>query len=217
MKKIRHTNVQKPLDGKINAYAKLSKAMALTPAKKPHHLLPLGAAFLAGMPIADAQIVYSGTQNVNVGIITPVNICFANINNAGANDFSIIRNDINPGSQFVQVDDVPGDFVINGFIGNAFSPYCYPTPMVSSQVVGAAGPWCFGGGQANTLSEVANVLPNEQWTPVAVPPGTTRFVGIRGTISGPKMLIPTIPSWTGPTTTTPIRAYQLAKLRCQSS
>jgi hypothetical protein len=182
MKKIRHTNVQKPLDGKIKAYAKLSKAMALTPVKKPHHLLPLGAAFLAGMPISDAQIVYSGTQNISCALGGNTNRCYANIDNAGGNDLEIHRNHAF-GNQFIQVDEVVGGgFAINGFHARVQGTYVYPYANVTSVAIGPGGPWGFQAGQANSLSEINNAYPNDAWTPLGA--GTTRFIGIRGTVSG---------------------------------
>ncbi len=182
MKKIKLTTVQKPLEGKLNAYAKLSKAMALTSLKKPQNLLPLGAAFLAGLPIADAQIIYSGTQNIACALAGHNAACPWDINNAGGNDLELLRNHVF-GNQFIQIDEVGGGgFNVDGFHALVVGAYVYPFANSSNVVIGAGGPWGFQAGQANSLSEINNAYPNDAWTPL--PNGTTRFVGIRGILSG---------------------------------
>ncbi len=179
MKTNQTTSVQSSSASKLSAYAKLSKSILSKPFKQPQHLLPLGAAFLAGLPTSDAAIVYSGVQNVACALGGASNRCYANINNAGGNDFEIHRNHV--GAQnFIQVDEVGGGgFAINGFHAQVVAGYVYPYANVSGVNIGAGGPWGYQAGQGNSLSD-NGFYPNHKWEPLAN--GTTRFLGIRGTI-----------------------------------
>ena len=150
--------------------------------KKPYSLLPLGAAFLSGIPAGEAAIVYSGVQNIAVVLAGNTNRVFINIDLAGGNDFSIHRNHA-VGNQFIQANDVSGGgFEIYGFHGVQSGAYAYPNANASNVPIGPGGPWVFGVGQANTLSEINNAYPNDKWTPLAG--GTTRFIGFFGEIAG---------------------------------
>jgi hypothetical protein len=180
--------INQPISGqsstasKFSVYTKLSKSILSKPFKQPQHLLPLGAAFLAGMPVADAQIVYSGAQNVACALAGNTNRCYANINGAGGNDLEIHRNHAF-GNQFIQIDEVVGGgFAINGFHAKVQGTYVYPYANVSGVNIGPGGPWGFQAGQANSLSEINNAYPNDAWTPLGS--GTTRFIGIRGLVGG---------------------------------
>ncbi|MBK8564073.1 MAG: T9SS type A sorting domain-containing protein [Saprospiraceae bacterium] len=134
------------------------------------------------MPIADAQIVYSGTQNIGCVLGGNTNRCYANINNAGGNDIEIHRNHAF-GNQLIQIDEFPGGgFEVNGFHARVVGIYVYPYANVTGAVIGAGGPWGFQSGQANSLSEINGAYPNDAWTPL--PNGETRYVGIRGTVGG---------------------------------
>lgn len=171
-----------PMERKIKAYAAQSRALLLSQLKNPQNLLPLGAAFFAGAQIADAQFVYSGIQNIGCALGVNTNRCYANINGAGGNDLEIHRNHAF-GNQFIQVDEVPGGgFEITGFHARVVGIYVYPYANGAGVTIGAGGPWGFQTGQANSLSEINNAYPNDAWTPL--PNGTTRYLGIRGTVGG---------------------------------
>jgi hypothetical protein len=150
--------------------------------KKPYSLLPLGAAFLSGIPAGEAAIVYSGVQNIAGVLAGNTNRVYINIDLAGGNDFEIHRNHAF-GNQFIQADEVPGGgFSLNAFHGVQGGIYAYPNANTINVPIGAGGPWANGSGQANTLSEINGAYPNDQWTALAG--GTTRFIGFRGTIAG---------------------------------
>lgn len=181
MKTIQPTSGQFSTESKLTAYTKLSKSLLSKPFKQPQHLLPLGAAFLAGLPISDAAIVYSGIQNVSCNLAGATARCYANINQAGGNDFSFHRNHV-AAQIFIQVDEIPGGgFSINGFHAQMVGAYAYPYANVSGVNIGAGGPWGFNAGQANSLSD-NGFYPNHKWESLAN--GTTRFMGFRGTIGG---------------------------------
>jgi uncharacterized repeat protein (TIGR01451 family) len=170
------------LDEMLKNYLDNAESLLCNPIKSAKTIIPLGSALLAGMNAMDAQIVYSGTQNINCGLAGNTNRCYANINLAGGNDFEIHRNHAF-GNQFIQVDEVAGGgFSINGFHAKVQGTYVYPYANAAGVTIGPSGPWGFQAGQANSLSEVNNAYPNDVWTPLAN--GTTRFVGIRGTLSG---------------------------------
>ena len=121
-------------------------------------------------------------SNTGCALATDSNRCFADINVGGGNDFEIHRNHYN-GNAFIQVDEVlGGGFEINGFHAQVVAPYAYPYANVASVVIGPAGPWGFHTFYGNTLSELNNGYPGDQWT--ALPNGTTRFIGLRGTVGG---------------------------------
>lgn len=182
MKKSLQTTVNKSFDGRLKEYSKLSKAIVLKPIKNPKSLLPLGAAFLAGVPSGEAAIIYSGVQNVSCNLPSNTNRCYVNLDLAGGNDFEIHRN-VFAGDPFIQADEVPGGgFSLNGFLGTQQGNYAYPYANAAGVTIGPAGPWAFGAGQGNTLSEGNNAYPNDKWTPL--PAGTTRFLGIRGVVGG---------------------------------
>ncbi|MBK8567580.1 MAG: hypothetical protein IPN76_30745 [Saprospiraceae bacterium] len=133
------------------------------------------------MPTSDAAIVYSGIQNVGCNLAGATARCYANINNAGGNDFSFHRNHV-AAQIFIQVDEVPGGgFSLNGFHAQVVGNYVYPYANVSGVNIGPGGPWGFQAGQANSLSD-NGFYPNHKWESLAN--GTTRFMGIRGTIGG---------------------------------
>jgi hypothetical protein len=181
MKTNQPTSGHPSIESKLKAYNKLSKSILSKPFTKPQHLLPLGAAFLAGLPTSDAAVVYSGVQNVSCNLAGNTNRCYANINNAGGNDFEFHRNHVGA-QQFIQVDEVnAGGFSINGFHAQVVGAYAYPYANVSGVNIGAGGPWGFNGGQANSMSD-NGFYPNHKWE--SLPAGTTRFMGIRGTIGG---------------------------------
>jgi Secretion system C-terminal sorting domain len=169
------------LDSKLKNYTTLSKALLLAPLKNPKYTLTLGAAFLSGLSATHAGIIYSGVQNVSCALAGNSNRCYANINNAGGNDFEMHRNHV--GAQvFIQVDEVPGGgFEINGFHAQFVGGYAYPYANAAGVVIGPAVPWGFNAGQANSLSD-NGFYPNHKWEALAN--GTTRFIGIRGLVGG---------------------------------
>lgn len=181
MKKSLPTTSEKSFEEKIESYSKLSKAVVLKQLQSPKSLLSLGAAFLAGVPAGEAAIIYSGVQNVACNLANFSNRCYANIDLAGGNDFEIHRNVVGA-MVFIQVDEVPGGgFSINGFHGQVAGGYVYPYANSAGGTIGPAGPWGFQAGQGNSLSD-NGFYPNHKWE--SLPTGTTRFLGIRGTIGG---------------------------------
>jgi len=168
-------------DSKLRNYATLSKALVLKPLQNPKYALTLGAAFLSGLSATHAGIIYSGVQNVSCALAGNSNRCYANINNAGGNDFEIHRNHVG-GQVFIQVDEVAGGgFDINGFHGQVVGGYVYPYANAAGVVIGPAVPWGFQAGQANSLSD-NGFYPNHKWESLAA--GTTRFIGFRGLLGG---------------------------------
>jgi uncharacterized repeat protein (TIGR01451 family) len=166
---------------KLEAYLKLTTAIATKPVSDLKSVMPISLALFGAFSAMDAQIVYSGTQNVACALAGASNFCFANINLAGGNDFEIHRNHV-AAQVFIQVDEVPGGgFDLNGFNAQVVGPYVYPYALAAGAVIGAAGPWGFQAGVANELSD-NGIYPNHKWESLA--PGTTRFLGMRGTIGG---------------------------------
>lgn len=175
---------EKKSASKLDGYLQLSKSIITRPV--PHTDKALGVsmalALFGALQTVEAQIVYSGPQNVACTLVGNTNRCYANIDLAGGMDFEIHRNHA-VGNQFIQADEVGGGgFAINGFNAQVAGAYQYPYALVTGAVIGAAGPWGFAAGQSNSLSEINNAYPNDKWT--ALPNGTTRFLGIRGTHAG---------------------------------
>lgn len=178
MKKDKKINA---IESRLDAYFKLSSALALKPVSHAKTIMPLGVAMFGALSAMDAQIVYSGAQNVSCALGGNGDRCFANIDGVGGNDFEIIRNHA-LGNIFIQVDEVPGGgFAINGFNAKVVGIYVYPYALAADAVIGVGGPWGFQSGQANSLSEFKGI-PNFKWAALA--PGTTRFLGIRGIKDG---------------------------------
>lgn len=174
---------EKKLASKLDGYLELSKSIVTRPV--PHSNKVLGVsmalALFGALQTVDAQIVYSGTQNIACALAGNSNRCYANIDLAGGNDFEFHRNHVG-GQNFIQVDEVPGGgFTLNGFNAQVVGAYVYPYALVAGAVIGAAGPWGFQAGQANSMSD-NGFYPNHKWEPL--PNGTTRFMGFRGTIGG---------------------------------
>lgn len=177
------TNKNQPhlnsIDNRLKDYAKQSKAFSLKPFDNSKTALKLGAAFIGGMSAAEASIVYSGLQNVAVSIPVNFNQVQINLNGAGGNDFEI-QNNVVGGVAFIQANEVGGgDFALTGFVGDAVGAYAYPFANNAGFVIGAAGPWVNGVGDANTLAD-NGAYPNPHWETN----GMTRFIGFRGTLGG---------------------------------
>lgn len=174
---------EKKSASKLDGYLQLSKSIVSKPVPPTDKALgvSMALALFGALQTVDAQIVYSGTQNIACNLVANSNRCYANINLAGGNDFEIHRNVV--GAQvFIQADEVlGGGFDINGFNAQVAAGYVYPYALVQSAVIGPAGPWGFQAGQANSLSD-NGFYPNHKWE--SLPNGTTRFLGIRGTIGG---------------------------------
>lgn len=170
------------LGSRLEEYLKTTEALAAKTGTITKVALPFGASMFGALNSVDAQIVYSGVQNIAASVAGNTNRAYINIDQAGGNDLEIHRNHAF-GNQFIQIDEViGGGFSVNGFNGQVAGTYVYPYALAANAVIGAAGPWGFQAGQANSLSEVNNAYPNDRWTPLAN--GTTRFVGFRGTIGG---------------------------------
>lgn len=164
------------------AYFNLSKSLVLRPLRHSASVLPLGAAFLAGMHSGEAAIVYSGTQNISCNLAGSSNRCYVNIDGAGGNDLEFHREHVGA-KELMQVDEVPGGgWEINGFHALASTLFAYPYANAANVPIGAGAQWGFAPGAGNTLSEVNDAYANLQWSDLAN--GTTRFVGIRGTVAG---------------------------------
>ena len=109
----------------------------------------------------DAQIFYSGTQNVSCALAGATNRCYANIDLAGGNDFEFHRNHVSA-MVFIQVDEVNGGgFDLNGFHGLVTGGYVYP-------YANATGLWSAQQGLGvfrlarNSLSD-NGFYPNHKW------------------------------------------------------
>ena len=169
------------LDEMLKNYLDNAEVLLSNPIKSAKTIIPLGSALLAGMNAMDAQIFYSGTQNVSCALAGATNRCYANIDLAGGNDFEFHRNHVSA-MVFIQVDEVNGGgFDLNGFHGLVTGGYVYPYANAAGVVIGPAGPWGFQAGQANSLSD-NGFYPNHKWE--SLPGGTTRFLGFRGTKTG---------------------------------
>lgn len=165
----------------LRNYLELSKSVlskSSTPMKTG-----VGAAIAIGvmgtLQSVDAQIFYSGTQNLPCALPGHNSECFINIDNALTPDLRIRRNNV--GVSFIQAEEtIGGNLVVSGFVGNAVGAYNYPSAMAVGSPIGPAGPWVFDPtGQANTLAENGG-YPSAQWE---LTPGTERYLGIR--LSGP--------------------------------
>lgn len=171
----------KTINSKLQIYLSQSKVITGKKITNPKLIYPLSAAFLGAIGGLEAQIVYSGVQNVSCALAGNTNRCYANINNAGGNDFEFHRNHVG-GMVFIQIDEVlGGGFDLNGFHAQLAAGYVYPYANAENVNVGPALPWNFQAGQANSLSD-NGFYPNHKWEPL--PNGTTGFIGIRGTIAG---------------------------------
>jgi len=183
MKKSIPASTSKSFEKNLKEYFKTSKAIILKPFKNPKSMLPLGAAFLAGTPSAEAAIIYSGVQNVPVNIPVNFNQASININGAGGLDFEI-QNNVVAGVAFIQANEMGvGDFALNAFIGKLVGNYGYPYANAAGFSIGAGGPWANGVGDANSLADNAaneNQYPNTRWET----DGMTAFIGFRGVLSG---------------------------------
>ena len=169
------------MESRLNMYIQQSKSITQKPVSKTKTLLPLGLSLLGGIGGLEAQIIYSGTQNVPCALGGNSNRCYANIDLSGGNDFEFHRNHVG-GMNFIQVDDVGGGgFSINGFHAQMAGGYAYPYANLAGVLIGAAGPWGFNAGQANSLSD-NGFYPNHKWEPL--PNGTTRFMGFKGVHAG---------------------------------
>ncbi|MBK7010184.1 MAG: hypothetical protein IPH36_16885 [Saprospiraceae bacterium] len=71
------------LDEMLKSYLVNAEAFLATPIKSAKTLLPIGSALLAGINAMDAQIVYSGIQNVSCALAGATARCYANIDQAG--------------------------------------------------------------------------------------------------------------------------------------
>lgn len=169
----------KDATSKLDEYLKLSKSVI----SKPIEYAPRAAGVtmalgvLGAFQTMDAQVVYSGVQNVSCALAANSNRCYANLDLAGGNDFEIHRNHAG-GFQFIQADEVPGGgFTPDGFLGNVAAGYVYPYALTAGAAIGPAGPWNFNVGQANTLQVNSGPYPNPHW---GLGTGTTRFLGFRG-------------------------------------
>lgn len=174
---------EKKTASKLENYLRLSKSVVTRPVPHTDKMLgvSMALALFGALQTVDAQIVYSGPQNIACNLAANSNRCYANINLAGGNDFEIHRNVV--GAQvFIQADEVlGGGFDINGFNAQVAGGYVYPYALLPNAHIGPGGPWGFQAGQANSLSD-NGFYPNHKWE--SLPNGSTRFLGIRGTIGG---------------------------------
>ncbi|HMT08537.1 MAG TPA: carboxypeptidase-like regulatory domain-containing protein [Pyrinomonadaceae bacterium] len=180
---MRLKQTKKVATNKLDDYLKLSRSVVSKPV--PHVDKVVGAsmalALFGALQTVEAQMVYSGPQNVPCNLTVANQRCYANIDLAGGNDFEITRNVV-AAQIFVQVDEVPGGgFEINGFNAQFAGGYVYPYALAAGALIGPASPWFTQAGQANSLSD-NGFYPNHKWE--SLPNGTTRFLGIRGTIGG---------------------------------
>ncbi len=166
---------------KLNDYLQLSKSIVTKPIPHSDKVfnVSMALALFGALQTTEAQIVYSGPQNVPCNIPIHLNQCSVNIDGAGGNDFEIQNNTVG-GVAFIQANEIgAGNFAINGFNGNIVGSYAYPYALAANAVIGAAGPWVFGVGDANSLADNGG-YPNPHWETN----GTTRFLGFRGVLGG---------------------------------
>lgn len=174
---------KKGLKYSLDNYVELSRSVVARPVPHADKFVgvSMALALFGALQTVEAQMVYSGIQNVACNLAANSNRCYANINLAGGNDFEFHRNHVG-GQNFIQVDEVPGGgFELNGFQAQVVGGYVYPYALAAGAVIGPASPWGFQAGQANSMSD-NGFYPNHKWEPL--PNGTTRFLGIRGTIGG---------------------------------
>ncbi len=174
----------KPLKQQVKHYAGLSKALVLKPLNSPQLLLLL-AAFLSGLPAAEATVIYSGVQDVAANIPNHNNLVEINLNNAGIKDFKIANNvEPNSGIRFIRIDKVGGaDLAINGFIAVSDGVNNYPMANNFGFVIGPDGPWNFAANQTNILADDAaneDEFPHTMWET----DGMIRYVGFRAVLNG---------------------------------
>lgn len=175
MKDTRYTSKRQSIDLKLKDYRNLSKTLLLSSVSKSRSLLPLGAAFLAGVPAGDAAIISSGPQNIpisaascNAQPVFPVNI-----NLAGGADLNVRVINTGPcANDFLQVVDAGGDFDVTAWSAGAAPPYCFPYARAASFAIGN-GP--FRVNATGTLDAVYSMGP--LWDNYGFP--LTRSVGFR--------------------------------------
>lgn len=184
MKKPKPFENGNPLKQHVQHYAGLSKTPVLKHLSSPQLLL-LMAAFLSGLPAAEATVIYSGVRNVAANIPNHNNLVEIDLNSAGIKDFKIANNlEANSGIRFIRIDKVGGaDFAINGFIAVSDGVNNYPIANNSGFVIGSDGPWNFAASQANILADDAaseDEFPHTMWEMN----GMTRYLGFRAILNG---------------------------------
>lgn len=160
-------------------YLELSKSVISKPLPPVRQALgaTMAIGVLGALQTVDAQVVYSGVQNIPCVLPAHNSACTVNIDGSGFPDLRITRNNV--GFSFIQVDEVVGaSLILNGFVGTATGIYNYPSALTAGTAIGPAGPWVFDpGGQANTIAENGG-YPGAKWELTA---GTERYLGIRAT------------------------------------
>lgn len=176
-------NSKKSSATKLEGYLQLSRSVVTRPISHTDKVLgaSMALALFGALQTADAQMVYSGVQNITCNIPVNFNQCSINIDGAGGLDFEI-QNNVVAGVAFIQANEMPGaNFAINAFKGIIVGPYAYPYALAANDLIGPnpAGQWVSGVGDANTLAD-NGAYPNPRWETN----GVTRFLGFRGVLGG---------------------------------
>ncbi len=163
----------------LHTYANQSKAL-VKPVSTSSMLLPLGAAFLAGMSPAEGAIVYTNPPDITLNATNPVqNI---DVNNAWGNDvrfsFTTFGNlNVNDGSY------TGNGFNVDGFNGDISGAYVLPYARNANFSFNAGASWNEASGSRNRMADgQPGASPFARWDALA--PGTTRFMGVRGAMGG---------------------------------
>ena len=169
----------KNLDFKLQAYKELSQALKkrLQTAKT---VLPIGAAFLIGVPVVEAAIIYSGIQSLQVG---PGFGSMGDISvdiNGGGNDLEFQVDNIGANPSFKVLLLNAGD--VTAFQGDSTAPggYGYPYAKMINESINNANQIAgntIGGTQNgfNTLADAAYA--GNHWSGLSN--GDERFMGFR--------------------------------------
>ena len=170
----KNTNIPKTTttDRKLQFYKEMAKALG-KPIQKTKTVLPIGAALLMGAPLAEAAIVYSGIQNVELNMMGTAATYAAIDINGGGNDMEFRVADI-VGAKFFQFDLI-GDG--NAFQGNDVGGYGYPYAKTISQSVNSVNQIA---GEPNWGNTFANNHPSyngNHWSGLTA--GDQRFMGFR--------------------------------------
>lgn len=162
----------KQLESRIRSYESNRKGLYNQIKSIRNASLAIGASLLSSIPVAEAAIVYSGIQNVNLNWAGGVQVD-GNIDiDGGGNDLLFRVYGYGGGPGFVAKKIGGGN--MNAFSGNEIGGYVYPTPHNTSQVFDANAAWQTNGTQGDLqLSGISNT----QWDALAN--GTTRVMGIR--------------------------------------
>ena len=169
------------LERLLHNYANQSKALVKPVNSASSVLLPLGAAFLAGMTPAEGAIIYTNPPDITLNGSNPMqNI---DINNAWGNDVRFSFTSID-GHLNVNDGSYSGNgFNVDGFNADMSSTMVLPYARFGGFNFNGGGTWNEAIGSGNRMADgLAGNAPFARWDAIA--PGQTRFLGVRGTMDG---------------------------------